>query len=304
MDIIGVGYLGYETPSIEAWREYAPNVLGMGVGVSPEGDKESLYLRMDDRRFRLALHPGKVDRVAYVGWEAKGRLAFEEAKEIFRANDVVFTEGDEALRAKRGVRELIRFKDPVGFQHELFYGQKWTPDSFVPGLPNRRFVADERGLGHIVLITPEYTAELEHFLVGIMGFHWYGAGAGKGKTGFFRSKLNDKTSHDIAYGLHPGHRGLQHIGIFFKTMRDLGETHDLVKKREIPMQMTLGQHTQDPHLSFYHFSPSGFAFECINEFEPWPGDPFELNPEKLSLWGHELVGPIIGSSIKPLSEVD
>jgi 2,3-dihydroxybiphenyl 1,2-dioxygenase len=302
MDIIGIGYVGIESPNIDAWRDYAPNVLGMGVGTAPAEDPDTLYLRMDDRRHRIAIHPGRMDRLTYIGWELRGRLEFNAAVEKFLAEGVEFTRGDEALCKIRGVRELIRFKDPVGYQHELFYAQKQEPGSFVPGIHNRRFVADERGLGHIVLITPEYTAELENFLTKFLGFHYYGAGAGKGKTGFFRSKLNNKTSHDIAYGCGPGKMGLQHIGIFLKTMRDLGETHDRVLKRGLQMQMTLGQHTQDPHLSFYHFSPSGFAFECIQEFEPWPGDPYELNIDRLSLWGHELVGPILGPSVRPVED--
>jgi hypothetical protein len=111
-----------------------------------------------------------------------------------------------------------------------------------------------------------------------MGFHWYGSGAGKGKTGFFRSKLNNFTSHDIAYGFGPGRMGVQHVGVFVKSLRDVGETLDIVKARNLQLQMTLGQHTQDPHASFYHFNPSGFAFETITELEPWQGDAFELNP--------------------------
>jgi hypothetical protein len=67
--------------------------------------------------------------------------------------------------------------------------------------------------------------------------------------------------------------------------------------------MKLGQHTQDPHMSFYHFNPSGFAFECIVELEPWHPDGFELNPESLSTWGHELVGPILGPSVRTPDEV-
>ena len=75
------------------------------------------------------------------------------------------------------------------------------------------------------------------------------------------------------------------------------------KQRQLQVQMTLGMHTQDPHFSFYHFTPSGFAVETIAEVVPWPGDAFELNPEKLSMWGHELVGPILGTSIHPVEEL-
>ena len=303
MDIIGIGYLGFETAKIDEWRDYGPNVMGFQIGNSPESDPDSLYLRMDDRRHRLAFHPGASERLAYLGWEAQGRLEFLAAVEKFRAHGVEVIPGDAALCEKRGVKELIRFRDPVGYQHELFYGQKWTPRSFTPGRPHGGFVAGKRGVGHVVLITPDYTPELELFLTEIMGFSWYGSGAGKGRTGFFRAKLNDLTSHDIGYGHGPGRMGIQHVGMFVNSVRDVGETYDIVKRRELPMMMTLGQHMQDPHLSFYHFSPSGFAFETINELEPWKHDGFELNPERLSMWGHEVVGPILGSSVRTPAEV-
>ena len=303
MDIIGIGYLGFESARIEEWRTYGPQVLGFQVGASPEADPESLYFRIDDRRHRFAFHPGQRERLAYIGWEARGKLEFEAAVRRLREAGVDVTEGDVALCELRGVKAVVRFRDPVGYQHELFYAQKWMPRSFQSGRPHGGFVADGRGLGHVVLITPEFTPELEHFLTEVMGFHYYGAGAGKGKTAFYRTKLNNCTSHDIAYGHGPGKMGIQHIGLFVKSLRDVGETYDIVKQRNLPMMMTLGQHTQDPHVSFYHFSPSGFAFEVITELEPWHHDGFELNPEKLSTWGHEVVGPILGPSVRSPQEV-
>lgn len=303
MDIIGIGYLGFESPDLDAWREYAPQVLGLGLGTAPATDPDSLYLRSDDRRHRITIHPGPIDRIAYIGWEARGRQAFGAAVARFLNAGVALEVGDASLRETRGVRELVRFRCPAGYQHELFYAQKWTPHSFVPGRRHGGFVADERGVGHVVLMTPDYSDELERFFTELMGFHWYGAGAGKGRTGFFRARLNDSTSHDIAFGHAPGMKGVQHIGLFVKNLRDLGETYDIVKQRGLQLQMTLGQHSQDPHLSFYHFSPSGFAVECIYEMQPWHHDGFELNPERLSLWGHELVGPILGPSVRPLESI-
>lgn len=298
MDIIGIGYIGFETTCIAQWREYGPEVLGFQIGTSPEADPTSLYFRTDDRRHRFAFHPGEVDRVAYVGWEAKGKIEFEQAVARFREQGVEVTVGDAALCERRGVKGLIRFKDPVGYQHELFHGQKWMPRSFQPGRPHGGFVAGKRGLGHVVLITPEWPPELERFFVETMGFHYYGPGAGKGKTAFYRAKLNSYTSHDIAFGFGAGRMGVQHVGLFVQSLRDVGETQDIVKQRQLPMMMTMGQHTQDPHVSFYHFGPGGFAFEVITELEPWHDDGFELNPEKLSTWGHEVVGPILGPSVR------
>jgi hypothetical protein len=72
MDIIGIGYLGFETAKMDEWRDYGPNVMGFQIGNSPESDPNSLYFRTDDRRHRLAFHPGKSERLAYIGWEALG----------------------------------------------------------------------------------------------------------------------------------------------------------------------------------------------------------------------------------------
>ncbi|WP_338454581.1 VOC family protein [uncultured Alteromonas sp.] len=303
MNIIGIGYLGFESTKMEEWRAYGPEVMGFQITGSPENDPDSIYFKLDDRRHRIAIHPGEIDRIAYIGWEARNRVDFIAACERFKEYNVEITFGDAELCEKRGVKELIRFRDPAGYQHELFYAQKWTPRSFVAGRPHGGFICDDRGVGHIVLITPEFGPELERFLLEIMEFNWYGWGAGKGKTGFFRSKLNTQTSHDIAFGFAPGRMGVQHVGLFVNAVRDVGETFDIVKQQELPLMMTLGQHTQDPHMSFYHFNPSGFAFETIAELEPWHGDPFELNPEKMSTWGHEIVGPILGPSVKTPEEL-
>ena len=303
MNIIGIGYLGFESTKMEEWRAYGPEVMGFQITGSPENDPDSIYFKLDDRRHRIAIHPGEIDRIAYIGWEARNRVDFIAACERFKEYNVEITFGDAELCEKRGVKELIRFRDPAGYQHELFYAQKWTPRSFVAGRPHGGFICDDRGVGHIVLITPDFGPELERFLLEIMEFNWYGWGAGKGKTGFFRSKLNTQTSHDIAFGFAPGRMGVQHVGLFVNAVRDVGETFDIVKQQELPLMMTLGQHTQDPHMSFYHFNPSGFAFETIAELEPWHGDPFELNPEKMSTWGHEIVGPILGPSVKTPEEL-
>ena len=303
MDIIGIGYLGFESPAIDAWRSYGPQVMGFGIAASPAADPDSLYLRTDDRRHRIALHPGPIDRLAYIGWEALGRQAFRAAVDQFKAAGVALTTGDAALCELRGVRELVRFRCPAGYQHELFYGQKWDPRSFVPGRPHGGFVAGARGVGHLVVIVPEVDEAVDRFYLDLMGFQFYGSGAGKGHTRFFRSKLNNQTSHDIAFGCAPGRMGVQHVGLFVKSLRDLGETCDLVKQHGLPMQMTIGQHTQDPHVSFYHYNPSGFVFETITELAPWHHDGFELNPERLSLWGHEMVGPLLGPTVRPVSEL-
>src|SRR5690606_1316767 len=107
MDIRGIGYIGLESPNIDAWRSYGPEVLGLGIGRNPDGDSESLYLRLDDRRYRIALHPGPIDKLVYIGWEAIGRMAFEDGVKKLEAAGVKVEYGDAELAARRGVRAVV-----------------------------------------------------------------------------------------------------------------------------------------------------------------------------------------------------
>jgi 2,3-dihydroxybiphenyl 1,2-dioxygenase len=305
MDITGIGYLGIESPNHAQWKTFGPEVLGMPLAPSPDGDQESVYLRMDSRRHRIAVHPGEIDKLAYIGWETLNRITYEDALAKFKAAGVETTPGDAELCARRGVKALSRFKDPVGYQHEIFYGQRWDNYSYMPPRRHSGFDTgpeDEQGVGHVVLIAPEYPDELDRFMLDVMGFRWYGEGAGGGKIGFFSSKLN-KRSHTIAYALAPGQMGLQHFGIHVKNMNDVGVAWDIVQDHQIPIQQTLGRHSQDPVVSFYAFTPSSFAFEYIWEDGHFDVVPFEVFPERLSIWGHKRVGPILGANIRSAEEV-
>lgn len=104
MDIIGIGYMGFETANLDVWREYGPQVMGFGIGKSPESDPQSLYFRIDDRRHRFAFHPGKVDRLAYIGWEALGRMAFEDGLKARSRGCRIHPGRRGILRVARGAR--------------------------------------------------------------------------------------------------------------------------------------------------------------------------------------------------------
>ena len=100
MDINGIGYLGFETTKLEEWRTYGPEVMGFQVA-KLEADPLSLYFKLDDRRHRFAFHAGKIDRLAYIGWEARGRLEFNAAVDRFRGAGVEVIGG---LREKESLR--------------------------------------------------------------------------------------------------------------------------------------------------------------------------------------------------------
>jgi 2,3-dihydroxybiphenyl 1,2-dioxygenase len=301
MDILGLGYVGLESPNAKDWLEYGPEVLGLGLNESRSDD--TVYLRMDDRHHRIAVRPGPTDRLAYLGWEVKHRVAFEAAVERLREAGIVVTLGDAALEEERAVLEVAQFVDPAGFHHELFYGQRFHPGSFRPGRPMAGFVAEELGLGHVVLIHPEPNPAIRRFCEDVMGFNWFGHGVKKGLGSFYRTKLNPR-SHCISYACIPGLSGLHHIGIEVRELDDVGITYDLTQEREIPLHMTLGRHSQDPVISFYTYTCTGGMVEYLWGGAIVPDATYvEKAPERLSVWGHKTVSTELPSTLYPVSTV-
>jgi 2,3-dihydroxybiphenyl 1,2-dioxygenase len=300
MDILGIGYLGFESANYKEWIDYGTEVLGFGLMEPREGDDETVYLRMDDRAWRIAIHPGEVDHLSYIGWEIKDRPSLHAAIATLEAAGVEVERGDAELAKKRSVKEVVRFKDPGGYQHELFYAQQYELHSFVPGRPHYGFVAEENGVGHIVLNVPEYTDELDDFWTNVMGFRWFGQGAAPmGRFGFYAAPLNEE-SHNIAFALNPGKRGIHHIGILCQKLEDVGIAYDRTQERDVDLIMTLGQHTQDPVISFYTTTPSDWAIEYLTVVGEYA--PFEVLPQSLSIWGHKMVGNMMVPSVRPVDE--
>lgn len=303
MDIVGLGYLGLESPRATEWAEYGPQVLGLGL--SPSEQEGTVLLRMDERHHRIAVRTGPRDRLAYLGWELLNAYAFDAALAKLDAEGIPYTVGDSALEEERGVHAVAWFIGPDRQRHELFYGQWFERHSFLPGRPHAGFVAGEGGLGHVVLAMPEFTEELEHFITNVMQFKWYGQGMAKGRLRFYRPKLNNRT-HAVGYALMPGMYGLQHVGLEVQELDDVGIAYDLVQERGIQLMATLGRHTQDPVISFYSYTPGGFPVEYLwGGVEDTDERPFvEMRPKKLSVWGHKFTGAPPPATLIPAGEID
>jgi len=292
MDILGLGYVGIESPNVEEWSEYGPQVMGFGLAPSEQG---TVLLRMDERHHRIAIRHGERDQLAYLGWELRNRPAFFDALNALDRMGIDYTIGDRSLEDERAVHGVAWFSGPDRVRHELFYGQAFDPHSFLPGRPHAGFVAGEGGLGHVVIAVPDEQtfAEAERFVTEVLGFRWYGSGMTTGRLAFYRPRHNDRT-HTIGYAVMPGLSGLQHIGIEVKEIDDVGIAYDRVQERGIRLMATLGRHTQDPVISFYSFTPSGFPVEYLwGGAEDTPSHPFvEGRPQRLSVWGHKFLdGP-------------
>ena len=131
--------------------------------------------------------------------------------------------GSGAMSAQaRRVRELVKFKDPNGFQGELYCGPLIEERPFHPNRPMSGFVTGIHGMGHAFLGVKDLE-ETAAFYRDLLGFR-------------VRDYINAAEFNlDMVFMYcNPRHHSLA---------------------------LSLGQHTNDHMVSFYVVTPSGFWIE-------------------------------------------
>jgi 2,3-dihydroxybiphenyl 1,2-dioxygenase len=301
MNITALGYLGFESPDPKTWEKFGPEIFGLGLADS--GADGTVYLRMDDRHHRIALHPGEENRLAYIGWELRDKKSYTEARAELDAREFPYELGTPEECRERAVQKIIRLRDPHGFVHELFYAATFTAGSFLPGKPHHGFVAGGEGVGHVVMVVPDWNDDMETFVNDILGlglFAGYLAPApdgGQFGPQFFRC---NGRSHCLGYVTIPGMKGVQHIAIEGTSLDDVGKAYDLVQERELQITMTLGRHMMDTLVSFYMRSPTGFDIEFGAGGVVLDGSYVQENPSTPEAWGHKFVADGWAPTVKPV----
>ena len=113
----GLGYLGIAAPDPAAWLDYAIEVCGLMPAQIPPGKRAGLlspapeaggisadgtaYLKMDDRQWRIAVHPADEPGLRYVGFEIGSLGDLEIAVETLRerGTEVRLGSADEQYHA-------------------------------------------------------------------------------------------------------------------------------------------------------------------------------------------------------------
>lgn len=298
MSICGLGYLGVETPDPSFWEPFGTEVLGMAVAA--RGDDGTLFFRIDERSHRLAIHPGADSRIRYAGWEVVSSDELIAMAERLDKAGAAWEFGSEDLCAERKVEKLIRFRDPAGMPHEIYYGAVVTYAPFVPGRPMSGFVTGPQGLGHIVFIVPDARAANE-FYTEAMGFRLSDIVDTVHNTPGYFYHCNDR-HHSIAVLEAPGKAGFHHLMLEVNSVDDVGVAYDLVQERGDTLSMKLGRHSTDEMLSFYVVSPAGFEIEY-----GWGGRQIDpdwrvVRADRGELWGHQVIGPGLPETVKNITD--
>ncbi|WP_106400519.1 biphenyl-2,3-diol 1,2-dioxygenase [Actinocorallia populi] len=291
--IKGLGYLRVQASDLARWRELALEGLGFAEGSGPDSD--GLYLRMDERRYRLAVLPGDVDRVLAVGWEVRDQYALAAVREAVEKAGVEVTALSPAEATALDVEQAIAFKDPAGTPVEVFFGPVLDHSPLRTGLA-QKFVTGEQGMGHVVIPALQQEETLA-FYAEVLGFLPRGAmkvaEVAPGHHVRVRFLGVNRRHHSLAVCPAPftGDPGLVHLMVEVDTLDAVGRALDNVNKQGFSLSSTLGRHTNDKMVSFYVRAPGGWDIEygC----EGMLVDETHYTAEEItadSYWGHDWSG--------------
>ncbi len=280
MTISSLGYLGLSVSDPAAWRSFACEVLGLMPGSSED------RLRIDSKEWRIALHEGSEDDLAYVGFEVASAEALAELEQRLSAAGRPVKRADGELLQARGVSDLVATEDPSGLSVELFCGLLDRGDvPFRSPAGTSGFVTGAQGLGHFVLAAPEiepvrqfYTEQLglrlsDRIAMGRVTLEFYHCNA---------------RHHTLAFVPAPLPKRLHHIMLEVASLDDVGFALDRCRAAGVPLSTTLGKHTNDRMVSFYVRTPSGFDVEygwggIAVDDETWKVGFYD----RASIWGHK-----------------
>jgi 2,3-dihydroxybiphenyl 1,2-dioxygenase len=276
-----LGYLGFEVSDVAAWEAFAVGVLGLEVASRTAGG--GLALRMDRHEQRIVITPGPADDLVAVGLEMAPAELDERLDRLARAGVPVARGSDEEAAGRR-VARLHRLRDPSGIPIELVTGAARAAEPPATA----RFVADDLGLGHVVLSASD-RGESRDFYMDLLGFKLsdqivadvYGYQA---DLLFFHC---NPRHHTIALGDRQEKR-LHHFMLEARTLDEVGLAFDRALAGGARVMHTLGRHPNDRMVSFYATTPSGFQFEY-----GWGArliDDAVWTPavhDRVSEWGHQ-----------------
>ncbi|QHS10171.1 VOC family protein [Sinimarinibacterium sp. NLF-5-8] len=290
MKIKALAYVVAQTTDTAKWKQFSEVIMGMSTAGADGG---ALYVKMDERDFRILAVPGAEDRYLASGWALNDGVSLDEVAQALTAAGVTVSQGSAEDCALRRVAKLIRFNDAAGNLHEVVEGYTGANTAFVSPIGVQGFKTGEQGIGHTVLPAPADFDAVEKLFRDVLGFgvsdrfnfkpapdaptmriHFLHAAAGR--------------HHSLALGEMPSPSGCIHIMVEVNSMTDVGLALDRVAQNNVKMMATLGEHENDRMTSFYMMTPGNFAIEYgWGGITVDPGTWQATETHQVSIWGHD-----------------
>jgi 2,3-dihydroxybiphenyl 1,2-dioxygenase len=288
-----LGYVGFEVRDLGAWKDFGTSVLGFEA--NPDGDNAALSFRMDSYARRVMVRQGPADDLVTIGWEVESDETLRACRERIEAAGLPVISGTGEEASARCVVDLIKLTDPNGIQTEIFYGPLVRQD--VPfRSPRLRggFVTGGQGLGHLTLAVDSLEDSLRFYrdVLGMRLTDWVQPQLERA----VESTMNiaflhcNSRHHSLAFWEAKMPKRVHHLMVQCESIDDVGSTYELVQERGVPLEMTLGRHTNDNMLSFYMQTPSGFSVEFGWGARTVDDADWQVQLHKTgSSWGHRRV---------------
>lgn len=292
MDIRGLGYVIAQATDLEQWRKYGTQVLGLME--APESTDDTLFLKLDERAYRIAVEKSDRNSFGVSGWEVANLAAFEQAVSELEAADVDITLGMEAEAQLRKVQTLVKFSDPEGNRHEIFWGPASDFTRFISPVGVRKFVTNDLGLGHVVLPATAFD-RCRDFYVNVLGFGLsdlmnvrFTPDPEEPAKRLHFLHCNNGRHHSLAIFEAPSEAGCVHMMLEVEDLDDVGLAMDRQQAHGVKLSATLGRHINDDMTSFYMKTPSGFDMEygCGGLVVDWDKHTV-YESTAVSYWGHD-----------------
>jgi 3,4-dihydroxy-9,10-secoandrosta-1,3,5(10)-triene-9,17-dione 4,5-dioxygenase len=290
IDIRGLAYIVAESSDLARWKTYGEGVLGMMSAPAADG---ALYLKMDERQFRILVLPGARDAYLASGWEVSDEAAFDAGLATLQASGTAYELGDAKLAALRRVQRIALFSDPSGNRHELVHGFQSDFAHFASPVGVKRFITGGIGMGHTVLPAAQFEATAR-FAREVMGFglsdvfNFKPAGDDGPTLPIHFFHCNNGRHHSLALAGFPVESGCVHVMVEVDDVPEVGRAIDRMQAQQVLQTATLGQHTNDRMISFYMRTPSNFDIEfgCGGAVVDWR-EHVVHEFTRVSLWGHD-----------------
>jgi 2,3-dihydroxybiphenyl 1,2-dioxygenase len=282
-----LGYVGIQATDLDAWRHFAVDVLGLGLG--HQDGQQTLGLRMDERVHRLIIEAGPADDMCCVGYDCGNDADLDALLEHLREHGHAAEPCSAALARQRRVRRLMASHDPDGNRVELYVDLARADTPFQSALVPAGFKTGNGGAGHAFLPTTDRQAMLDYYaLLGFRLSDYIRQEIAPGMVVDAAFTHCNPRHHTLAFAALPSPKKLHHFMLEVCDRVDVGRAYDRVQNAGLPLAMSIGMHPNDLMFSFYVTTPSGFAIEIgadgrqILDEDAWQ----VVTYDRLSIWGH------------------
>ncbi|WP_448680753.1 VOC family protein [Pseudomonas nicosulfuronedens] len=292
MSINQLAYLVVESTDVEKWRFFGTQIIGLSEEQAADG---ALYLKADERRFRLLIVPGARDGLFASGWETISEEQYLAAREAVVRGGAEVIESTPLDRQLRCVTGMFSFTDPSGNRQEVTWGPISNFLPFISPVGVKGFVTGKMGMGHVVLPSMNFDESLS-FWTDVCGF---------GLSDILHAQLSPEFTariffmhcnprqHSLALAEMPQPSGCVHMMLEVPGIDDVGRALDRIAQHKVPLAASLGRHVNDDMVSFYVWTPGGFALEfgCGGAVKDWENDHTVFETTRGSHWGHQWQAP-------------